>query len=480
MPAGLRTVTRAASQAETPLGRMISPWVRNAFESAGLPAGAPGPAQSLGELLDRLGVHGPAFSVGRPNAGELMFGAFARAKVGRYGRQPIVPNYEGWGLLADTALEFAPPYAAASIGWKLVRALNDLGEPDGRDGVVFTNAVYLAGYHVVRDCGRQQHAFNAGGVSPSCSSPLIISPGNRLQVSPTFIEVETFQFDGVTNLGLPAVKYSRSGGTSALGGVRLIHARSSGFEDPTAKLWSVSRLRWDSEPALRPIADPVASPDGRLIWRWVSGAGSSASGRSPHDGPFGASMRPHMRWTESKRLSSRAAARFAHVVMYNAATEFRDLVRSLWKSIDAKDRKYWGNPTLWRMTFDIVTNLKNVHLTPWYEQHARLKGGKLVVLKKAKAKPGAFWEIGANGVQDAVYGSVGMLSGQAARRLQSPVDAGGRAVRAAGKGTYQLGSDPIAATLDAWGSEFAKSWLGAEPARPPPMRKPYARRARIN
>ena len=133
--------------------------------------------------------------------------------------------------------------------------------------------------------------------------------------------------------------------------------------------------------------------------------------------------RPGVR--EKKFTGSRNAARLGSLIGFNAATEIRDALQVLWGNIPAKDRGYYGSPSLQRMAADIWNHWDDIEWGPWVEKNKRDKYGLHRI--PGQDKSGALYGLARNALQDAIYGGLGVAGASAARNLNHSTDATGRA-----------------------------------------------------
>lgn len=196
-------------------------------------------------------------------------------------------------------------------------------------------------------------------------------------------------------------------------------------------------VTWDP---LRLMTD-LAQADGAFAGppRW--GAVDVGSGEPVEPSRRGLNpARPKGKQTKFKGAG--AAARFAAVIGFNAATEGRDAVKALWQNIPPDQRMFYGSPTLARMALDVWLNWNKVQFGPW--KYIALNG-------KVSDHKGAFWDLASNAIQDAFFGGLGMAAARGARATGMSTSPARGTAAMAGYGGYSErgGHDPVTRLTDA-------------------------------
>ena len=168
---------------------------------------------------------------------------------------------------------------------------------------------------------------------------------------------------------------------------------------------------------------------------------------------------------EVKLRGASQAQRLGKLIGYNAATEARDALRALYKNADPNCTGGHTNPTATKMAIGVAKCWSTIGWTPY--------------LQDGEAKPGALYDLGANAIQDAIYGALGQASAKGAIRTGQSVDSGGRAASGAGEGAGDMGGkDPVSEVLSAVGKAYAENAAreGNIPTRTATKRKRPPRR----
>lgn len=166
-----------------------------------------------------------------------------------------------------------------------------------------------------------------------------------------------------------------------------------------------------------PVGAPQLMPwTEAMTLAWAAAPPAPPPGSPQKSPPYAGQSPPKTGTKEVKFKGTRAAAALAVAIKYNATTEFRDAITAMWYAIPVGKKRYWGKPTLARMSTDVFANFFDIEWGSWTETKYN-NHGKIGALKAPVVRSGAAFNLASNALQDMTYGILGQLAAVAARRL---------------------------------------------------------------